>query len=245
MSNIELNPEYILDDDWKAIGKIKSESGLFKVSTDQYKKIRSVRIEIADHATTEMIGSDSESEYLKSELGMNIILPEGRIEELRFKITLKGDGEIGNGVHAVDGFPNDKIEQSYILSGKIGVGVDKLLEFVPLALTAIPGGTPIAVPAEILSKLLKIEVNPWPFNLGYSENVNVDFSGGNTVVPEWYFKGKGIQHNLNVAITVKKPLGIKKIDADIEAAWIYNPGNFFWPEKKFGSAPKTVTIYGK
>lgn len=245
MGNVELSPEYILNNEWKPTGKIISESGLAYVHADEYRRLRSLRIEVADHATTKKIGSDAESEYLKTQLGMNIILPKGRIEELRFKITLKGDGEIGNGVYAIDGFPNDKIEQSYILSGKIGVGIDKALEFIPLALKANPSSAPIAVPVEILQKLLKFEVNPVPFNLGYSENVKVDFSGGNTSTPEWYFKGDGILHNLNVAITIKKPIGIKKIVADIEAAWIYNEDPWPWPDNKYGSAPKTVTIYDK
>ena len=240
---VELSPTFVLNDDWTPKEPILPESGLLKVSADQERAIRSVRIGVAENALTTKISSGSEYEYLRSELGMNIILPQGKIEELRFKITLKGDGKIGNGVVAIDGFPNDKIEQSYIVSGKIGVGVDKLLEFIPLAATAV-GASAAKIPAEVLSKMLKFEVNPWLFQLGYSEKVNVDFSGGKTRTPEWYFKGKGIQHDLNVVLTIKKPIGIKKIDAAIEAAWIYNPGGWPFPDKKYGSDPKNISIYG-
>lgn len=170
--------------------------------------IQSTRIEIAPVAETKQIGSEQKYDYLKSELGMNIILPKGCIKELRFKVTLKGNNTISEKVVAVDGFPKDIIEEKEIMSGKIKVGMTKAFKFIPIVGNTLP-------------KLLEIEFNPWEFKLGSLRKVNVDFSGGLTFQPEWYFKKDGIKNDLNVVLTIRKSHDIKDVVGEVTAAWNY------------------------
>lgn len=159
---------------------------------------------------------------------MNIILPKGSIEKLRFKMTLKGDDEISHEVVAIDGFPKDVIEEKEIMAGKIKVGITKALKFIPAI-------------GNLLPDLLEIEFNPWEFKLGSLKKVNIDFSGGLTFQPEWYFKEDGIKNDLRVALTIKKPKSIVNIKGEVIAAWIYDPG--FFQKAKVQTDGKTLKIY--
>ncbi|KYK34791.1 MAG: hypothetical protein AYK22_04775 [Thermoplasmatales archaeon SG8-52-3] len=247
---VQLEPKFILDEKWNPSGEIssliRSEEDNLAIKGDieieipkgeekrvghrtlskeeqLMKLIRSIRIEVAEEAITEKIGSDEKHDYFKSVLGMNIILPKGRIKELRFHITLMAE----RNVVAIDGFPKDVIEEKYIIGGKIKVGINETFEFIPII-------------GKVVKKLLDIELNPWEFKLGNLKKVNIDFSGGSTSKPEWYFKENGIKNDLRVALTIKKPKDIGNVEAVAKAAWIYDPGIF--KEIKLGSDTKTVKI---
>jgi hypothetical protein len=247
---VQLEPKYILDEKWNPSKEITSlihpeekaiahkgdmPIGIFRgeekplgdriLSEEEQlmKLIRSIRIEVAEEAITEKIGSDEENDYLKSVLGMNIILPRGRIKEMRYLITLIAERK----VVAIDGFPKDVIEEKFIVGGKIKVGINEAFEFIPII-------------GKVVKKLLDIELNPWEFKLGSLKKVNIDFSGGSTSKPEWYFKENGIKNDLSVALTIKKPKDIENVDAVASAAWIYDSGIF--EEIKLGSDTKTVKI---
>jgi hypothetical protein len=226
---VELKPKYILDENWNVSEPIPPAPALKAFTREEELRqwIESTRIEVAPVTETTKISSDETYDYFKSELGMNIILPKGSIEELRFKITLKGDGEISDQVIAIDGFPKDKIEEKEIMGGKIKVGITKSLKFIPVV-------------GEILPDLLDIEFNPWEFKLGSLKKVNIDFCGGPTLSPEWYFKKDGIKNDVNLALTIKKLKSIEKVEGEVEAAWIYNPGFLMTP--RVGSDPKTIRI---
>lgn len=210
---IELRPKYFLNENWEIIEPIPPE-GALKAETpeeDLKKWIESTVIKVAEVADTKVISSDNQYDYLKSELGMNIILPKGRIEKMRFKITLKGDGYVSDKVVAIDGFPKDVIEEKYIIEGKIKVGITKLFKFIPVI-------------GELPEDLLKIELNPWEFKIGSLRRVNIDFSGGLTFFPEWFFKEDGIKNDLRVALTIRKHKGVNRVEGDVVSAWIYDPG---------------------
>ena len=186
--------------------------------------IRSIRIEVAEVAETKEIGSEGKYEYLKSELGMNIILPKGSIAEMRFNVALMPEGE----VVAIDGFPKDVIGEKEIVGGKIKVRISKAFKFIPVV-------------GSLLAELFEIELNPWEFKLGNLKRVNVDFSGGLTSHPEWYFREDGIKNDLRVALTIRKPKSMGYIDSEVMAAWLYDPG---FPRKtRVGTDAKTIKIY--
>lgn len=188
--------------------------------------IRSNRIEVAEAAETKKIGSDGKYDYLKSEIGMNIILPRGSIAEMRFYINLIAEGD----VVAIDGFPKDVIGETEIVGGKIKVGISKAFKLMPAV-------------GPYIGELLKIELNPWEFKLGSLKKINIDFSGGLTSKLEWYFKEDGIKNDLRVALTIRKPKSIENIDGKVLAAWLYDPG--FLKKTRVGTDAKTIKIYEK
>ncbi|MCP8322009.1 MAG: hypothetical protein H3Z52_13905 [archaeon] len=231
---VELTPKYFLDKTWEILEPIQSQPGKvlglgFSPEEEEWRKwIESTRIEVAGVAETTKISSEKKYDYFKSELGLNIILPRGSIEKLRFKITLKGDDEISDEVVAIDGFPKDVIEEKEIIGGKIKVGITKALKFIPVV-------------GNLLPDFLEIELNPWEFKLGSLKKVNIDFSGGLTFQPEWYFKEDGIKNDLRVALTIKKLKTIMNIKGEVIAAWIYDPGIF--KKARVGTEAKTIRIY--
>ena len=79
--------------------------------------IKSIRVEIAEASQTEKIKSDKDYDYLRSEIGMNIIVPKGKISKMRFRVSLLAKHR----VVAIDGFPKDVIDQRHIVQGRIRV----------------------------------------------------------------------------------------------------------------------------
>lgn len=174
--------------------------------------INNTKIKLAEFAESTSLKTEGEIEYIKSELGMNIILPKGNIDSLRFKVDLKPcDGR----VFAVDGFPNDSITNKPIINGTINLGIDKLYKFIP-----IPSGIPNPL------NLLEIKLNPIEFQIGNLKKINIDFGGGLTCTPEWYFTKAGIGNGTNArfALTIKKPKNLQGLNAEVEAIWQYSSG---------------------
>jgi len=186
--------------------------------------IKSIRIEIAEASQTEKIKSDKDYDYLRSEIGMNIIVPKGKISKMRFRVSLLAKHR----VVAMDGFPKDVIEQRHIVEGRISVAISKYLKFIPV----IPPG--VLDPVEI-------ELGPWEFNLGNLRRVNIDFSGGLTSTPEWFLKENGIENDLRVAMTIRKPKKVKSIEGKVKAGWIYSPG--FLRKARVGTSAKSIKIF--
>lgn len=243
MESVQLKPHFYLDDKWNVLREIppkivgaaaKPKFKLKKTALDDEEKIRdmirAVRIEVAEKAETSKIKSEEKNDYLKSEIGMNIILPKGNIEELRFIVNLKSDGAPVDGLNAIDGFPKDRIEETHIVKGKIKVAVNKSFKFIPLI-------------GDTVGEIVDVELEPWEFKLGSLKRVDIDFSGGLTAKPEWYFKKDGIKNDLRVALTIQKSKGIKKIDADVQASWVYDPG--FLRKEKVGTDTKTIEVYNE
>ncbi len=192
--------------------------------------IKQTRIEIAEYAESTIIGSDHKYDKIKAELGMNIIIPKGKIEKLRFEVSFK-ENSSDEPIIAVDGLPSDLFDEKYLVKGKVNVAVDKLLKFIPVTAN--------------ISNLLPtdIELEPWEFNLGRMRDVKIDFSGGLTSQPAWFFQGNGIKNDVRVALTIKKPKNLDKVTADVRAAWVYKPGLF--SSQKVGSDVKNILIYEK
>ncbi len=251
MESIELTPKFILDDNWevsKSIEKIEEPQRelIAEYAKDKFRpepepapepeesdeekvrrQIKEIRIKVAPKAETNIIKFDHKNQYLKSELGMNIILPKGKIEELRFIVALTDGSNNSDKINAIDGFPKDIIDEKHIVEGKIKVAVNKLFKFIPII-------------GDVVADTIDVELEPWEFKLGSLKKVNVDFSGGLTDKPEWYFKENGIKNDLRVALTIKTPKLLEKIEASVRAMWIYDPG--FWGKPKVGTDARTVNI---
>ncbi len=233
---VQLEPRYFLDENWEVSGSIRRpliSAMAARVETAGQTEeqtwidwIQGVRIEVAEAAQTRNIGGDEEKEYLESELGMNIVVPKGTIEELRFHITMEAqNGQ--DSIVVIDGFPKDAIEEKAIVEGRIKLALNKAFMFIPVV-------------GPIAADLLQIELNLWEFKIGSLKRVNIDFSGGLTCQPEWYFRGDGIKNDLRVALTIRKPRSIGAIQGQVRAAWVYNPG--FRKKGKVGTDMKTVQI---
>lgn len=257
MKNLPLEPTYLLDDNYSLNQSINFTSKFEKIP-DQIREtkdlsqqlgdlwqrkfednlqgweiirlIKQTRIEIAEYAESTLIGSDHKYDKIESELGMNIIIPQGKIEQLRFEVSLK-ENTSSESIIAVDGMPSDLFDEKFLLTGKVTVAVDKLLKFIPVTVNVsniLPG---------------EVELGPWEFNIGRMRNVKIDFSGGLTSQPAWFFQGNGIKNDVRVALTIKKPKNIDKITADVRAFWSYKPGLF--RSQKVGSDVKNILIYEK
>jgi len=186
--------------------------------------IKSIRIEIAEASQTEKIKSDKDYDYLRSEIGMNIIVPKGKISKMRFRVSLLAKHR----VVAIDGFPKDVIEERDIVKGKVKVAISDYFKFIP------------AIPPGVLDPL-QIVLGPWDFKLGSLKKVNIDFSGGLTSTPEWYFKRNGIKNDLIVSMTIRKPKKAKSIEGKVKAGWIYSPG--FLRKARVGTSAKSIKIF--
>jgi hypothetical protein len=225
-------------DEW---GSSPSGGSVFLTSDEIKDRLRAIRIEIADHATTTLLSSDATHDYLKTELGMNILVPEGKIEELRFQVQLAGDG-VGD-VYAIDGFPKDKIEARALVSGKVTVGVNTAFQLIAVAAgTAVggPAGALLGQTAGKLGDLLKIDLNPWEFAVGDVRDVQIDFSEANTSNVEWFFRGGSLLNSLGVMLTIKKPRTVTAVAGTVTALWDYKAG---WFRGKLGSGRKTLSVY--
>ena len=217
MNERELTPRYLLKDDWEIDQPMPTESGAKSIfgSDEILQGIRAIRIEVAPSANTRVISTDAESDCLLSEIGMNLVVPRGSIQELRFKATLLAEGEIGTDLIVLDGYPKGHVEQRSIVDGKVTLGVSKLFTFIP-AIGPVTGAA--------LGELLKIELNPWEFKIGNIREAEIIFSGSLTFEPEWYFRESGLNGELQVTMTIKKPVNVKSVAAQVEAAWAYSPG---------------------
>jgi hypothetical protein len=232
---VDLRPSFLMDEQWQVAEDLPAvKLYVYPPAEPKSEKeaiidaIRAIRIEVARSAESTLIKSDARFDYLKSELGMNIVVPVGAIEELRFRILLHGIGEKGEEVVAIDGFPKDVIEEQHIVAGKIRLGMTQSLKFIPII-------------GPVAADLLDVSINPWEFKLGSLRKINVNFSGGLTRQPEWYFKRNGIKNDLRVTLTLRKPKSVLKISGDVQAFWIFNPG--FLKKTRVGTDKKVVKIY--
>ena len=100
--------------------------------------IRSITISIAPYAEVRKIPNDvvdksirdDTFEYFQVDIGMNINVPKGKVNEIRFYLTVLADGKRSENAHVLDGFPNDWIQRVNIVNGTIKVGIDNLLKIV-------------------------------------------------------------------------------------------------------------------
>jgi hypothetical protein len=182
---------------------------------DVISRLRKVRLDVAEAADTIVLArSDAKYRYLKSELGFNMIVPTGKLTELRFHVDLRPASVVPDPDPpvALDGFPHSDVEQKALLAGQIRIAVDEALKFIPF-----PTGVSLPV---------GLELEPWTFRLGTGRRVNIQFSGGLTSEPEWYVTEQALLGEFRIAMIIRTPVTRKKIDATVQAYLRYDPG--FW-----------------
>jgi hypothetical protein len=236
LPDVELGATYFLDEDWEPTEAIPPVSGAKSAGDDEQVRnwIRATTITIAPYGTAVKLTpspDDPGFDYLKSELGMNIVLPRGRIDELRFKVTLTQAGS-GQETFATDGFPNSSIRNTPIVNGQISIGISKAFKLIPII-------------GDVATELLSVDLGPWNFRIGSLKHVDVAFNGGLTSEPDWYFKDAGIANDeIRVAMLLKKSKATTKITANVQAAWLYDPPSIL-KKRRVGTDAKAVILYGQ
>ena len=247
MPDVQLSAAYFLDDNWQrsnaipAVSSAKSAAGRRRrraradrgADRQLLNWIRGTSINIAPQAETIKLTPppDPDFDYLKSELGMNIILPKGRIHELRFYVTLTQVGGTLD-TFATDGFPNSSIRHTAIVGGQIKIGITQAFKLIPVIGHIV---------AELLP--LSVQLNPWSFRIGSLKKIDVAFNGGLTAKPDWYFKKAGIKKDeVRIAMILKKQRATTSVKAEVKAAWRYSSG--IMRRKRVETDTKDVIIYG-
>ena len=149
-------------------------------------------------------------DYYLVELGLNVMLNQGyTIPQLLFEVDLTCDKNRTD-VTALDIFPTDKITNVQIVSGKIGVNLTKMLEFIPS-----PIGT---IASALAGKVIDIEINPWEFNWSY-DKYKIDAAGRMNYEAYWKIYDTTTVQTFNPTLTLKVRKGVKKVFAKVRAIY--------------------------
>lgn len=188
---------------------------------EQLKKLLyEVRVEIAEAACTVPIPGNNmpdefkstlaSYEYYRSDFGMNMVLPRGyRLEELRFKIGLMGDGKKGAArVIALDGWPRNIIREVPVGKGRVTLSVSKALKIIPII-------------GDVASDILDATFQ-WDY-VWVLKKVEVSYSEGLTSTPEWYLCRGNINKGFLATIILRKARAIKKVVGEAVASWSIKP----------------------
>jgi hypothetical protein len=179
------------------------------------KQIKAVRLEVAPASDVVALKRrDGKYRYFKAELGLNMIVPKGKVTHLRFLAALSqpDDETRSENPVALDGFPRSDVDLKALVPGKFSLSVSNALRFLPIV-----GQVPVPV---------DLELGPWEFRLGSIRQVKVQFSGGLTSWPEWFATKKALVGEFRVAVIVRCPLSYGALDAAVQAYLRYDPG--FW-----------------
>lgn len=163
----------------------------------------------------------SEFKYYIVELGLNVMLERGiGIPELLFEVDIKCDGKDRTDATAFDIAPDDSFRRIKVISGKIGLGVTKLLKFIP---------HPIA---QKIPDLLKIEINPWEFEWGFDKYM-IDASGEKNYKVDWKIYRTNVVQGFNPTMIIKARKNVTKITASTRCIYKLKAGLLnFVPEIK-------------
>jgi hypothetical protein len=167
-------------------------------------------------------------QYFRVDTGMNINVPRGRIKELRFFLSLYADGKQSGETFALDGFPNDKIKHVTIVSGKIKLGINNLLNIIPVT--------------QPFANVIDIDLNPWEINWGY-DKLQIGFTEGLSDNVDWYLSGDNVNQSFNCYITLMKKNTARHVYAIARARWIYEPqgrGIVAWLKRRFNRSEVLV-----
>lgn len=186
-------------------------------------ELNKVVVEIAPTANVYQIPSDqqdlaefikktlSEFDYYIVELGLNVMLGRKfKIPELLFEVDLKCSGERTD-VTAYDIAPDDTIKHVKVISGKISLGITKLLKFIP---------GPIG---QMLPDLLSIEINPWEFEWGFDRYM-IDAAGKKNYRVYWKVYETNVVQGFNPTMILKTRKGVNSISASARVLYKFKVG---------------------
>jgi len=188
------------------------------ISVNQYAGVYRIPSEDVDKTLR-----DPKFQFFRVDSGMNINVPRGKIKELRFRIVLYGDGKQSKSVFEVSGFPNDKIKNVKILSGKIGLSINNMLRIIPHPVT------------ESVANIVTMDLNPWQIDWAY-DKLQVGFSEAMTNNLDWFLSSDNVNQSFQCYLTLKKHTSVKRVSAKVSAVWkfqAYDEGIREWFSRKF------------
>jgi hypothetical protein len=145
--------------------------------------------------------------YYVVELGLNVMLGKRfTIPELLFEVDLKCNGKDATDVTAFDIAPDDSIKHIKVISGKISLGITKLLKFAP------------AQVGQIISDLLDIQINPIEFEWGFDKYL-IDAAGKKNYRIYWKIYKTSISQGFNPTIILKARKDVNTISANVRATY--------------------------
>jgi hypothetical protein len=144
-------------------------------------------------------------EYFRVGTGMNINVPTGKITDITFFISILGDARESEDAYIIDGFPNNQIKKIQVLKGEVEIGLNHLLQFIP-----------------ILGQTVEVKLEALLFNLSFDKSL-VRFSGGDNHKVNWHLPGNQSLQDFNCYFTLAKHKQIKKVIALVYAKWTYLP----------------------
>jgi hypothetical protein len=220
MSTVTLRPTTQLDDDWAPMDPLLAalEDGDIElayisgrgrarqpVSAAQRAKreAQEVKIKVAPGSDSHLLSRDSRTVRFTTRLGMNMVVPSGRVDELRYKVILRSGSEETPKV--IDGFPNSQVKNKHIVKGTISFCLTDALQFLPM----VP---PLPV---------KIALGPWDFQFGRMRKISINFSGPLSPRPDWYFRAEGIKDELGVWMLIEAPGKAAPLTAEVTAMFKY------------------------
>lgn len=200
--------------------------------SDEYLKdqalteLREVKVQIAPAAdVNEVTGIQVPNcRHIKAEFGVNMLVPVGRVEEMRLRFRLTAEPSDGS-VTVIDGFPTSEVTEKPILPVQISIGLTDFLKFIP-----VPG---------LGAALPNIVLGPWAFNLGALRQARVLFMGSLNSEPEWYFTRDRLMGEFRVAVSLRFPDTVRSVNASAQAVYRYR--SRFWHSDLYTDAA-TISV---
>lgn len=193
-------PTRIEDELHKVVVEVAPTANAYQISTDQK--------DLAEFIKKTL----SEFNYYVVELGLNVMLGQKfKIPELLFTVDLKCDGKDRTDVTAYDIAPDDSIKHIKIISGKISLGITKLLKFIP---------TPIG---QVISGLLSIEMNPWEFEWGFDKYM-IDAAGKKDYRVYWKIYETNVVQGFNPTVILKAKKDVNMVSASVRCVYKLKAG---------------------
>lgn len=149
----------------------------------------------------------SKFNYYVVELGLNVMLGKKfKIPDLRFEVELRCNTSDRKDVTAYDIAPDDTLEHIEAVSGKISLGITKLLKFIP------------SPTAQTIADLLDIEIKLLELKWGF-DKYKIDATGRKNYKVCWRVYETNVVQGFNPMMILKARKNVKKISASAKVIY--------------------------
>lgn len=164
--------------------------------------------------------------YYFAELGLNVLVGQGaKIPELRFEVDLHSDGKDRTDVTTNSVAPTDSIKTVVAVSGKISIGVSKLLELIPVG--------------KVVSDLIPISINPIEFKWELKK-YDIDTSGPLNYKASWRVHNTENVQSFNPMMVLRAKKEISKIWANARVIYALKTGSIFTHTEIYSDEKKVL-----
>lgn len=151
-------------------------------------------------------------DYYVVKLGLVVLLNRGdQIPELLFEVNLESDAPDKTFVTGYDMAPNDTFKNIKIISGKVTLGVSKLLKFIPS-----PAG-------QAISELINIDLDPLEIKWNIRK-CQINAAGNLDYKLYWRLYETSIVEGFEPTMILKVKKGVKKISASAKIIYKLKSG---------------------